>query len=210
MRTRKEHWETVYRRRGPEGVSWHQENPARSLALIESTAVGLDAPIVDVGGGSSRLVDGLVDRGFTSVTVLDLSATALAYARERLGSRAGSVNWIDADVTEVPFERSFAVWHDRAVFHFLVDPADRGRYVDRLEAAVRPGGHAILATFSLDGPEACSGLPVQRYSPESMGLALGPGFQAVAFEEEGHLTPSGVTQHFLYGHFRRNEANSSG
>jgi SAM-dependent methyltransferase len=203
MRTSQEHWETVYRRRGPDEVSWHQENPSRSLQLIERTSVGLDAPIIDVGGGSSRLVDGLVARDYTKVTVLDLSATALAYAQERLGSRADTVNWIEADVTQVPFERSFAVWHDRAVFHFLVDPADRGHYVDRLEAAVRPGGHAILATFSLDGPEQCSGLPVQRYSAESMSLALGPGFEALSFEEEAHRTPSGVTQHFLYGHFVR-------
>ena len=121
------------------------------------------------------------------------------------------MNWIEADVTQVPFERSFAVWHDRAVFHFLVDAADRGRYVDGLEAAVRP--RAAMSSWPPSASTVrrqCSGLPVQRYSSESMSLALGPGFQAVAFEEEGHLTPSGVTQHFLYGHFRRNEANSSG
>lgn len=203
MRTSQEHWEAVYRRRGPDEVSWHQENPSRSLQLIESMGVGLDAPVIDVGGGSSRLVDGLVDRDYTKVTVLDLSAAALAYAQERLGSRAGMVNWIEADVTEFPFEPSFVVWHDRAVFHFLVDPADRSRYVNRLEAAVRPRGHVILATFSLDGPEQCSGLPVQRYSADSMSLALGPGFEGVSFEEEAHRTPSGVTQHFLYGHFVR-------
>jgi SAM-dependent methyltransferase len=191
-------------------VSWHQENPARSLELIERTGVGVDALIIDVGGGSSRLVDGLVDRGYTNLSVLDLSSTALAYAQERLGNRAGMVDWIQADVTEYPFDGSFDVWHDRAVFHFLVDPADRGHYVDRLEAAVRPGGHAILATFSLDGPEQCSGLPVQRYSAESMSLALGLGFEAVSFEEEAHITPTGITQHFLYGHFRRHGANTSG
>jgi 2-polyprenyl-3-methyl-5-hydroxy-6-metoxy-1,4-benzoquinol methylase len=191
-------------------VSWHQENPSRSLELIERTGVGVDAPIVDVGGGSSRLVDGLVDQGYTNLSVLDLSSAALAYAQERLRNRAGMVDWIQADVTEYPFDGSFDVWHDRAVFHFLVDPADRGHYVERLEAAVRPGGHAILATFSLDGPEQCSGLPVQRYSAESMSLALGLGFEAVSFEEEAHLTPSGVTQHFLYGHFRRHGVNTSG
>jgi SAM-dependent methyltransferase len=200
MRTSQEHWEAVYRRRGPDEVSWHQENPSRSLQLIERTGVGLDEPIIDVGGGSSRLVDGLVDRDYTKVTVLDLSATALAYAQERLAGRAALVNWVESDITEHGFDTSFALWHDRAVFHFLVDPDDRRRYADRLQAAVRPGGHVILATFSLDGPERCSGLPVQRYSPESMSLALGPGFEPVSFEEEAHRTPTGATQHFLYGH----------
>ena len=203
MRSRQDHWEIVYRRRGPDGVSWHQENPSRSLELIERTGVGVDAPIVDVGGGSSRLVDGLVDHGYTNLSVLDLSPTALAYAQERLGSRAGMVDWIEADVTEYPFEGSFDVWHDRAVFHFLIEPADRNRYRGQLESSVRAGGHVIIATFSLDGPEACSGLSVQRYSPESMGLALGSEFEAVSFEEEAHVTPAGATQHFLYGHFLR-------
>lgn len=203
MRTRQDHWETVYRRRGPDEVSWHQENPARSLELIARSGVRVDAPLIDVGGGSSRLVDGLVDRGYTNLSVLDLSATALAYARERLGSRAGVVDWIEADVTEYPFEGSFDIWHDRAVFHFLVEPTDRSRYAGQLRSAVRPGGHVIIATFSLDGPEACSGLPVQRYSPESMSLALGPGFEALSFAEEAHLTPTAATQHFLYGHFLR-------
>ena len=203
MTKRQDHWETVYRRRGPDEVSWHQEDPARSLELIVRSGVGVDAPIIDVGGGSSRLVDGLVDRGYTNLSVLDLSSTALDYARERLGSRAGVVDWIEADVTEYPFAGSFDVWHDRAVFHFLVDPTDRSRYAGQLQSAVRPGGHAIVATFSLDGPETCSGLPVQRYTPESMGLALGPGFEPVSFEEEAHVTPAGVTQHFLYGHFLR-------
>lgn len=210
MRTRQDHWETVYRRRGPDEVSWHQEDPARSLELIARSGVGVDAPIIDVGGGSSRLVDGLVDRGYTNLSVLDLSATALAYARERLGSHARVVDWIEADVTEYPFEGSFDVWHDRAVFHFLIESADQDRYATQLATAVRPGGHAILATFSLDGPEQCSGLPVQRYSRESMSLAVGRSFETISFEEEAHITPTGVTQHFLYGLFRRHGVAGSG
>jgi 2-polyprenyl-3-methyl-5-hydroxy-6-metoxy-1,4-benzoquinol methylase len=173
------------------------------LILIEETGVPAEAPIVDIGGGASRLVDHLVDLGYTNLTVLDLAPAALSHAQTRLGIRSREVVWIDADVLEHHFDQRVAVWHDRAVFHFLMDPDDRARYVGQLEAAVMPGGHVIIATFSPDGPEMCSGLPVQRHSPESLAQVLGAEFVPVDFQEEAHHTPSGGTQHFLYGRFQR-------
>lgn len=206
MTSRQAHWDGVYRDRDPEQVSWYQEDPAESLRLIASTGLPLSSRIVDVGGGASRLADGLLHRGYTNLTVLDVSATALAHAAERLGDRAGLVTWVPGDVTERQWDVNFDLWHDRAVFHFLCDEADRAEYVERSRCAVPEGGHVIIATFGLDGPERCSGLPIERYSPGSLSRALGPGFEAVEFVEELHRTPAGEEQHFLYGHFRRTEA----
>jgi SAM-dependent methyltransferase len=203
MEDRRRHWETLYQGRDPDSVSWYQENPARSLILIGETGVSSEASIIDIGGGTSRLVDRLLELGYSRLTVLDLVPTALNHAQERLGVRSRDVTWLDADVLEHHFEHPYAVWHDRAVFHFLTEPADRARYVDQLKTAVEPGGHVILATFSPDGPESCSGLPVQRHSPESLIECLGIGFEAVDFQEEAHHTPSGKGQHFLYGRFAR-------
>ena len=203
MEDRRRHWEGVYRDRDPASVSWYQENPARSLILIEETSVPDDAPIIDIGGGAGRLVDRLLELGYSRLTVLDLASTALNHARERLGVRSRDVTWLDADVLEHEFEHRYAVWHDRAVFHFLTEPADRDRYVAQVTTAIEPGGHVILATFSPDGPETCSGLPVQRHSPESLTACLGRSFEAVGFQEEAHHTPSGEVQHFLYGRFQR-------
>ena len=203
MEDRRQHWEQLYQNRDPSTVSWYQENPARSLILIEETSVAADAPIIDIGGGAGRLVDRLLEIGYSRLTVLDLAPTALRQAQERLGARSREVTWLDADVLEHEFEHPYAVWHDRAVFHFLTDPGDRDRYVGQLTTAVEPGGHVILATFGPDGPELCSGLPVQRHSPESLAGCLGSAFEAVDFQEEAHHTPSGTIQHFLYGRFVR-------
>ncbi len=203
MTAPREHWQKIYSEREPTAVSWHQENPARSLILIEETGVAADAPIIDIGGGASRLVDRLSEIGYRSVTVLDLAPLALSQAQERLGERARDIIWIDDDVLEHPFAHTYAVWHDRAVFHFLTEAKDRARYVAQLESAVEPGGHVIIATFSPDGPVMCSGLPVQRHSPESLTECLEASFDVVDFQEEAHHTPSGKTQHFLYGRFRR-------
>ena len=203
MTSRRQHWDTVYRTRDPQQVSWYQEDPARSLALIESTGVSTRARLIDVGGGASRLVDHLLAAGFVDVTVLDVAEAALAHARDRLGSAAGEVTWIEGDVTTYPFARRYDLWHDRAVFHFLCDEADRNRYGAQVRTAVAPGGHVIIATFGLDGPDQCSGLPIVRYDSTAMTRALGPGFAPVGFEEELHRTPAGGSQHFLYGHFRR-------
>ncbi|NNC92345.1 MAG: class I SAM-dependent methyltransferase [Acidimicrobiia bacterium] len=203
MTTRRAHWEKVYADRDPATLSWYQENPARSLILIEETGVADEAPIIDIGGGASRLVDRLSELGYSALTVVDLAPPALAQAQERLGERARDVIWIDADVLDYPFAHQYAIWHDRAVFHFLTEPADRDRYVGQLESAVAPGGHVIIAGFSLDGPEQCSGLPVQRHSEETLTAALGDGFRPIGFQTEAHHTPGGATQHFLYGVFAR-------
>jgi SAM-dependent methyltransferase len=167
--------------------------------LIARVAPDFDAPIIDVGGGASTLVDGLLDTGYRDVTVLDLSDAALTAARVRIGSRASKVKWLEADVLAAPLAPSaYAVWHDRAVFHFLTDPRDRAAYVATAHAAVRPGGHVIVASFALDGPARCSGLDVVRYSPESMHSQFGPEFRLLASVRDEHHTPSGKTQAFVY------------
>lgn len=197
------HWQGVYEKNAPDRVSWYQAEPRLSLALIARAGIRPDARVVDVGGGASVLVDRLIDRGFADITVLDIAESALARSRARLGPRAERVRWVVADVTGWRPEGSFDLWHDRAVFHFLTEAADRARYVEALRAALAPGGHAIVATFALDGPERCSGLPVVRYGPESLLAELGPGFTLVASEREEHVTPAGRVQPFTYALFRR-------
>ena len=203
MESRQQHWETVHRTREQHLVGWYQATPTVSLELLRSCGVAKSAPVVDVGGGSSALVDHLVDTGHTDVSVLDISATALALARRRLGSRAEAVTWIECDVTGHSFDRTFDVWHDRAAFHFLTETDSQQRYVALLSQSLDVGGFAVIATFALNGPESCSGLPVQRYGPDSLAHRLGPDFEAVTFRHETHLTPGGANQEFLYGLFRR-------
>lgn len=201
--TTKDHWERVYATRSAEEVSWYQEHPGRSLHFIRTTGVALSAPIIDIGGGASRLVDDLLRAGYTALTVLDVSAAALAAARQRLGTRANEVQWLQADVTRSPLSLNTCdVWHDRAVFHFLTSAADRRAYIEALLRAVRPGGHVIVATFAVDGPTACSGLPVMRYSADALHREFGGDFTPVREEEEGHRTPRGEVQHFVYCHWR--------
>lgn len=153
----KQHWERIYTTKPPDAVSWFQEHAGQSLRLIHNTRLDKDAAIIDVGGGASRLVDGLAAEGYTDLTVLDLSSAALAVARQRLGRHADEVRWMEGDVTRAEFPvHRFDIWHDRAVFHFLTDPADRHAYVERVMRAVRSGGHVIVATFAEDGPDKCS------------------------------------------------------
>lgn len=197
-----QHWEAVYRTRRSGEVSWYQENPVRSRDLISRTGVSLGAPIIDVGGGASRLVDSLLTDGFTDITVLDVSLAALRHARERLGPAAARISWIQADITMFMPPRCYQVWHDRAVFHFLTKAQDRQRYVDVLRAALASHGHVVIATFGLDGPERCSGLPVQCYDAASLAAALGSGFTLMAEEQELHVTPAGAAQRFQFCWFR--------
>ena len=195
----REHWERVHRHIAPAELSWFQREPTGSLDLIRRVAPDLDAPIIDVGGGASTLVDVLLDSGYSDLTVLDVSIGALRLARERLGERAASVRWIAGDVRAIPIvSGTYAVWHDRAVFHFLTDPHDRVAYVDSVRAVVRPGGRVIVASFALDGPTRCSGLPVVRYSCESMYHELGATFRLLDDVREVHHTPKGATQPFVY------------
>lgn len=201
---RKEHWDHVYRTRPAEQVSWFQEEPALSLALIAAAGVGRDEPVVDVGGGASVLVDRLLDQGFNNLSVLDISQTALRIARDRLGPRSADVAWVTEDVTAwMPKQAAFRLWHDRAVFHFLVDGADRAGYVRALDRGLQAGGFVILAPFSLTGPERCSGLPVRRYSAEALRSELGPGYELVEQRSQTHLTPAGNSQDFLWCLFRK-------
>lgn len=197
------HWDAVYASRSYGEVSWYQETPVRSLSLIEATGIAVDDPIIDVGGGASTLVDKLLDRGFTDITVLDVAAGAFDQARARLGPRAAAVNWHVGDVTTFDPGRQYCLWHDRAVLHFLVDPGERQRYVEVLERALAPGGHLLLATFGPDGPLKCSGLEIRRYSVEMQGELLGPGFELRHHVLEVHRTPAGAPQQFLYAHWVR-------
>lgn len=199
-----EHWQEVYAHKAPSSVSWFQDQPALSLAMISATGLGPEASVIDVGAGASALVDNLLDRGFDSVTVLDVSSQALAVTRTRLAVRAALVKWIAADLTAwAPPAAAFDIWHDRAVFHFMVSDEDRQAYVTALERALRPDGFVILATFALSGPERCSGLPVMRHSPATLSAALGPGFELIHATAELHKTPGGATQDFIWCLFHR-------
>jgi len=198
------HWEKVYQAKGENEVSWFQESPTISLELIRATGVGTNASIIDVGGGASRLIDALLNEGFTAITVLDLSEKALETSQIRLGKQsAANVKWIAADVTKWEPPQTYDVWHDRAAFHFLTDPADRAAYADRVLRAVRPSGSVIIGTFALDGPERCSGLPVVRYNSAAIGEILGPAFDLLETRADAHKTPMGTIQRFQFGRFRR-------
>jgi ubiquinone/menaquinone biosynthesis C-methylase UbiE len=200
----KQHWEKIYSTKTPDSVSWFQEHADLSVRLIHNTGLGKDAAVIDVGGGTSKLVDDLVAEGNTDLTVLDLSSAAIAVAKQRLGKRADAVHWMEGDITSIEFpNHRFDIWHDRAVFHFLTDPSDRHAYVERVMKAVRPGGHVIVATFSEDGPDQCSGLPVMRYQPETLHDEFGDAFLLVEHEKEAHLTPSGSVQQFVYCYCRK-------
>lgn len=199
----KEHWEQVYASRPAGRVSWYQEHAEQSLQLIRGTGAPRSAAIIDVGGGASSLVDDLLADGYGAVTVLDLSAAALAAARQRLGERARAVTWLEANIIEVPLPRhAYDVWHDRAVFHFLTDADERRAYVAAVLRAVKPGGHVIVATFAEDGPTQCSGLPVMRYSPSALHAQFGSAFSLLRQEREAHHTPTGAVQSFIYCYCR--------
>jgi SAM-dependent methyltransferase len=203
MPDRQAHWENVYATKREDEVSWFQENPVLSLDLIDAAGATRESRIIDIGGGESRLVDVLLQRGFRLLTVLDLSETALAAARARIGDEARNVEWIVADVTKWTPSRQYDIWHDRAAFHFLTDPDDRAAYISRLKSALRPGGQAIIGTFALDGPEKCSGLPVQRYDGTSLQTTLGSEFTILEQRRETHTTPWGSTQSFQFTRFQR-------
>jgi len=184
-------------------VSWFQESPEISLDLIRATGMSADASIIDSGGGASRLVDALIGAGYRTITVLDLSEKALATSKARLGVRGVGVNWVVADVTTWQPSQTYDVWHDRAAFHFLTDPDDRAAYAECVRKAVRPGGHVIIGTFALDGPERCSGLPVVRHNAGSLGQMLGSCFALVESRRHDHQTPGGAIQRFQFSRFQR-------
>jgi SAM-dependent methyltransferase len=200
---RQAHWDNVYRTKREDEVSWFQASPTVSLDLIHAAGIARNGSIIDVGGGASRLVDALLDEGFTDLSVLDLSDESMAKAKGRLGARAKSVTWIVADATRWEPTRTYDLWHDRAAFHFLTAPEDRAAYAERLLRAVRPSGQVIIGTFAPDGPERCSGLPVVRHDAESIGNVLGPSFELIDTRRHDHQTPMGGSQKFQFSRFRR-------
>jgi len=203
MVDRATHWENVYATRRAHEVGWYQIRPETSLGLIAKLGVRPGDAVIDVGGGASSLVDHLLDQGFVDVSVLDISVAALDAVRARLGARAEAVHWLTGDITRERPRGPFRLWHDRAVFHFLIDPEDRRAYVAALSDALPGGSLAIIATFADDGPERCSNLPVCRYSPEQLAAELGPGFALVESLRETHITPAQGKQKFVYCCFRR-------
>jgi SAM-dependent methyltransferase len=198
------HWQSVWTTKQPEEVSWYQEDPAPSLAMIAAAGLRRDAAIIDVGGGASILVDRLLDLRFVHVAVLDIAEAALAQAAERLGPMGDDVTWIESSVLDWrPVPGLFDVWHDRAVLHFLTDPADQARYVEVMKRALGPEATVILATFAPDGPEKCSGLPVRRHDAASLAALLGPDFRLVEETRQEHVTPGGNMQKFQWCRFVR-------
>lgn len=200
--TRQEHWHRVYTEKQPDEVSWYQTTPAPSLAALERFGARPEQALIDIGGGASTLVDALLERGWRDLTVLDIAAPALAAAQARLGERAADVRWEVADITAWQPQRRYAIWHDRAVFHFLTKPEQRAAYLRALGQGLAPGGLAIIATFALDGPEKCSGLPVERYDADKLAETLGPDYRLEASWREEHSTPWGATQAFTWCVFR--------
>ena len=202
--SRKAHWEQVWTTKASTEVSWYQPDPTTSLALLREVGTTATTQILDVGGGDSRLVDAVLAQGLGRMTVLDISGAALARARARLGAAADAVTWLEADVTAVQLApASVNIWHDRAVFHFLTDPADRARYATTATAAIRPGGTMLISTFALDGPTKCSGLEVERYAPEGIAAAMGEAFALVRGFSELHRTPADREQRFSVAMLRR-------
>ena len=191
------HWDEAYRARGVTGVSWFQPEPALSLELVHVLNVGPSTPVIDIGGGASTLVDHLVAEGFRDVSVLDISPVALRAGEERLGPGA-PVQWLNHDILTWRPQRRFGLWHDRAVFHFLVDADDRAKYVESLSASLEPEGLLIIATFAEDGPSHCSGLPVARYSTDLLMSAVGQSFSLLEERRELHTTPAGAVQPFTW------------
>jgi SAM-dependent methyltransferase len=199
----RDHWNRVYTTKSDEQVSWFEPLPAVSVQMLKAAGVTPESCVIDVGGGDSRLVDYLVEEGLDCIAVLDVSGAALARAKTRIGSRADLLMWIESDVAAAWSLKPMDVWHDRAVFHFLTDAHARERYREHLLEVLKPGGSAIISTFAPDGPEKCSGLPVARYSPETLAAELGPPLRLIESQPHSHTTPWGTPQSFQYSRFMK-------
>ena len=210
MFDRKKHWGDVYQDKTPSELSWYQKEPKLSLELIRSTNAGSNDAIIDIGAGTSVLVDYLKKEHYTNLTVLDISENAIAIAKKRLGKSAKSINWIVSDITKFDVFQKFSLWHDRALFHFLTDPSDREIYVKALINALSHEGHLIIATFAIGGPKKCSGLEIVQYDSEKMIAELGDNFKLVEERKEVHITPANKEQKFNFFLFRRvpNKSNT--
>ncbi len=201
---RKTHWEGIYGTKGAKAVSWFALHLSASLRFIMGTGIKISDPILDVGAGASTLVDDLLHEGFTDVSLMDISAEALALAKARLAHKASQIHWIEEDVANAHLPKNkYALWHDRAVFHFLTDAQDRKKYRQLLSDSLQRKGYAVIATFSLEGPPKCSGLNVVRYSPETLAKELGPDFTLLQSATEDHKTPFETIQKFVYCLFQR-------
>ena len=200
---RRDHWNRVYQDKTPDNVSWYQRRPDLSLALIAASGIAKDAFIIDIGGGASVLVDCLLELGFMHLAVLDLAGSALSASKARLGARAATVEWQEADVTNFVPPHRYALWHDRAGFHFLTAAEDRARYVDTMRNSLEPDGAVVIATFAPEGPPKCSGLDVVRYDEQSIAAELGAEFRLQEVRRETHLTPWQAEQQFNYFRFQR-------
>jgi len=201
--SRKLHWNRIFETKQPSEVSWYQTYPSLSMKLIKATGMGKGQGVIDVGGGTSVLVDCLLDEGYSNLAVLDISGSALDVTKLRLGERAESVEWYEEDVTEFQTPHQFGLWHDRAVFHFLTDEEDRRKYVDALKGTLVPGGHLVMATFAIDGPKRCSGLDTVQYNAKSMSFQLGDDFDLLEEHDETHMTSGDKEQKFTYFLYRR-------
>lgn len=201
MSERKKHWEHVYETKSPEQVSWTQTVPETSLNFINKFNLPKNAPIIDVGGGDSRLADCLLDGGFTDITVLDISEHALVRAKFRLGERSSKVNWIVSDITEFRPLRRYSLWHDRATFHFLTRPEQISKYIET--AGHSTDQYMVIGTFSKNGPERCSGLPIRQYSAGDLQHTLAKDFKKIECITEDHLTPFNTRQNFTFCSFEK-------
>jgi ubiquinone/menaquinone biosynthesis C-methylase UbiE len=207
MFNRKAHWQNIYQEKSGLDTSWYQKEPTLSLEFIHNTQVSNDESIIDIGGGTSVLVDHLCKEGFTHLAVLDISKNALASAKKRLGDLAQSIEWFEADITQFNSPHQFSLWHDRAVFHFLTDQSDRKSYIKALKHTLRSGGHLIIAAFATGGPKKCSGLDIVQYDSEKLIAELGEGFELIEERNEVHITPSNKEQKFTYFRFFRTLEN---
>ena len=207
---RKQHWENIYTTKDSKQVSWYQHTPAVSIEFLNEFAVPKNARIIDIGGGDSQLVDHLLKLGFENITVLDISETAISKAKVRLGNLAGRVKWITADVTAFQPEEKYDFWHDRAAFHFLTDEQDVEKYIQVMQAAIGPSGIAVIGTFSENGPEKCSGIPIKQYSEISMSARLKSFFDKIKCITVDHLTPFHTIQNFIFCSFRKKPDDAFG
>lgn len=201
---RRDHWEQVYSTRLANRLGWYKPRLDTSLAWIAGIGLDKSARIIDVGGGASTLIDDLLHAGHESITVLDISDSALAASKERLGDRSQLVMWLSGDITSYQLPPGhFELWHDRAVFHFLTEADQQQAYLDNMRTALKPGGHVVIGVFAPEAPAKCSGLPVQRYDLERLTRRLGDEFELIRHQKEMHITPGGVEQMYLYAQFQR-------
>jgi len=203
MNKTKQHWEEIFEQKTDQQKSWYQSYPSMSIKLIEELSLHKNAAIIDVGGGDGRLVDSLLEKGYTNITVLDISSNAIENAKKRLGDNAKKVKWVVSDILDFNSRRQFDLWHDRAAFHFITTDKEIEKYVEVCENHIVSRGYLILGTFSEKGPQKCSGLDIKQYSQDSMSVRFEKKFERIICMEEDHTTPSGINQNFLFCIFNK-------